>query len=272
MVRGVRVVELVGEALELLERAVLVGLGPRATRPACTRGGPYPVFRTNTLPTPSWLYLSMGNRRHAQIAWRSVSPEPLAPTCLQAEEVETRERTVGHQDLTRLRGFADASGDVDVDAEVVSAESPRTAPMDAGAHAGPVPVELNTLQGVLGFERGVRRSLRCGERRHQAVSEALHGPAFVGGDRGFDDGVDLAQQLERGGVAGLQLPRGKLDEIGEQNRQLDVAAPTGQERTSPCRTHARETSARSARSERGSRPPGSTAARCSDRCAAATSR
>ena len=33
---------------------------------------------------------------------------------------------------------------------------------------------------------------------------------------------------------------------------------------------ARETDARSARSDPGSKPPGSTAARCSDRCAAAT--
>ena len=63
----------------------------------------------------------MRNRRHAHIARRSVSPEPLVSPCLHAKEVETRERTVGHQDMTRLRGFADASGDVDVDAKVVSA-------------------------------------------------------------------------------------------------------------------------------------------------------
>jgi len=82
------------------------------------------------------------------------------------------------------------------------------------------------LQSVPGFERSVHRCLRGGKRRHQAVSKPLHDPALVGDDRRFDDGVDVARQLDRSGVAGLQLPRGERDEIGEQNRQLDIAAPT----------------------------------------------
>ena len=138
----------------------------------------------------------------------------------------TRERSVGHQDLTRLGGFADASGDVDVDPEVVTAEPPRPAPVDACAHSGPVPIELDVLQSFLGFERAIDRTLRSGERRHQAVSEPLNDPAVVGDDRGFDDGVGLAQKLERGGVPNLQLPRGELDEIGEHDRELGMAAPT----------------------------------------------
>ncbi len=39
------------EALELLERAVVVGLGPRATQ-LVPAGASTPVFRTNSLPTP----------------------------------------------------------------------------------------------------------------------------------------------------------------------------------------------------------------------------
>jgi hypothetical protein len=101
-----------------------------------------------------------GNRRHAKVARLSVGSDALVPSCLRADDIKARERTVGHQDLIGLRRFADSSGDVDVNAEVVTAESPRSSPMDAGAHARPVPVELDMLQRGLGFEPSVHRAAR----------------------------------------------------------------------------------------------------------------
>ena len=75
------------------------------------------------------------------------------------------------------------------------------------------------------------------------------------------------------------LRRSELVALDVEDLDFDLArgltvtirkSKTDQEQRSSCRTRARETDAESARSRSGCAPPGSTSARCSGRCAAAT--
>ena len=62
------------------------------------------------------------------------------------------------------------------------------------------------------------------EHSHQAVAEALHDLAAARAYLRLDGGADLAQQGHRLGVAGVERPGGEVREVGEDDRQLAVAA------------------------------------------------
>ena len=136
------------------------------------------------------------------------------------------QQRIRDQDLSGLGRGGDSGSHVDVDAEVVAAELAGPAPVHPGAHPGLVPVDLDAADRVLGVEGGLDRCLGAQKGGHQAVAQALDDPALVLGDRRLHDGSHLAQQLEHGRIAGVQRPRREPDEVGEQQRQLAIAAAT----------------------------------------------
>ena len=62
------------------------------------------------------------------------------------------------------------------------------------------------------------------EDRHQPVAEALDDLAAARADLRLDRGADLAQQRHGLGVAGVERPGREVREVGEDDRQLAVAA------------------------------------------------
>ena len=94
--------------------------------------------------------------------------------------------------------------------------------MDARAESRPVSAELDRRDPVARLERGLDGAAGFGEGRHQAVAEPLGDRAAVQHDRRIDRVGDLAQQLERGLVAGLERPAGEIAQVGEQDRHVHL--------------------------------------------------
>ena len=97
--------------------------------------------------------------------------------------------------------------------------------MHARAHLRAVAVDLEQAHAVTGLVRGRDCGSGVREDRHQAVAHALHDLAVAPADRGLLLRADLAQQVERGLVARLQRPVREVHEVGEQDRDVGVAAP-----------------------------------------------
>ena len=68
----------------------------------------------------------------------------------------------------------------------------------------------------------MQRSLSGEERGHHPVAQALDDPSAVSQYRVLHRLADLTKELNRGGVAGLERPRGEPDQVCEQERHLDV--------------------------------------------------
>jgi predicted acyl esterase len=138
------------------------------------------------------------------------------------------ERAIGDHDLVGLGHLGHSGGNVDVDSEVVAAELSRSSPVNPGAHSWPVAVDRDAGQRVLGIECRVDSILRLPEDSHQPVPQPLDDPPASILDRAFDGGSHLPEQLDGRGIPHVQRPRGKANEVREQDSQLAVAeAPTG---------------------------------------------
>ena len=74
------------------------------------------------------------------------------------------------------------------------------------------------------------------EHGHQAVAEALDDLAAARADLGLDRGADLAQQRDGLDVAGVERPGREVGEVGEDDRELAVAAAAALRLGQPCQT------------------------------------
>src|SRR5689334_3836843 len=95
---------------------------------------PYSASGTNFPPDGAakpWLPRDLDD---AQPARRALGLQPLGPAHHHAAGVDPREGTLGHDDLIGFGGVSDASGDVDVDPEVVATERARATPVHSRTH------------------------------------------------------------------------------------------------------------------------------------------
>ena len=134
-----------------------------------------------------------------------------------------------HEQLVGVGEVDQPGGDVDVDAEPVAADGAGTAGVQAGPQPRPVPGDLDARRSrVRGLVQRRRRPAAGRGRRPSARRPSASRPG-----RGRRAAAarsarrDLAQQPQRGLVAGAQRPVGEADEVGEQQRHLAVAAARG---------------------------------------------
>lgn len=94
--------------------------------------------------------------------------------------------------------------------------------MHAHAHPRFVAVDLDGPDRLLRLYRSRGRPGRVGEGRHQTVAQVLGDPASVRCELVLDLTSDRPQQSHQRGVLRLERPRGEVDEIGEDDRELLV--------------------------------------------------
>jgi hypothetical protein len=157
--------------------------------------------------------------------WDSLGAEEALALGAQRVAVERFEGAVGDENLVARGVLGDAGGDVDVDAEVVAPQPAGPADVDAGADLGVIAVGLDsaeTLAGLVDCGEGVRR---VGEDGHHSVAQALHDLAAVLAHWGLNCLGDVAQEREGRVVAGLHRPVREVDEVGEDDCEVALAAP-----------------------------------------------
>ena len=199
--------------------------GGHANRPPSDRVAPDDPARKRANSRNSHLHALTGAKpRPLGAPTGPRGAQPLGATGLEAVTLDLGQQRVGDQHLAGLGRRRHARGDVDVNAEIVAAQPAGPAPVNARPHARRVVVDLDPAHRLLRIERRLDRRLGGQERGHQTIAQALDDPALVLGDHRLDLGSDLAQEFEHGGVAGLQRPPGEPDQIGEQQRHLEVAA------------------------------------------------
>ena len=131
---------------------------------------------------------------------------------------------VGDQQLAGRGALGHPGRDVHVHAQVVAAHAPRAAQVQAGAQPRRVALALQPAHGVEGAQGGLHAVHRIVEHGHQAVAERLDHLAAVVGHRLLGGVVHVAEQLDDRLVAGLQRPGREVDQVGEQDRHVHLAA------------------------------------------------
>ena len=101
------------------------------------------------------------------------------------------------------------------------------------AHARTVPGDLDVFEALAGLEDRRGGLVGVAEDGHHPVAEPLDDLAAMRGHRRLDRSGDLAQQLERNVVTGLQRPVREADEVGEHDRQPIVAELAAGRRARP---------------------------------------
>jgi hypothetical protein len=96
--------------------------------------------------------------------------------------------------------------------------------VDPGAKLRRVAAHLYPAQLALCQKSGVNRVIGVAKDRHGAVAEPFDQAAPMPGDRRVLGCGDLAQQLQRRLVARLERPGREADDVGEQDRDVELPA------------------------------------------------
>src|SRR5436305_7860007 len=159
---------------------------------------------------------------HLEASRGAFSLQAMWPAAGKTLEVDPLKGGIRDEDLVGLCGVGDAGGDVDVNAQVVLPELARPAPVDPRPHVWPIAVDVDPPYALLTLKRRLDGGLGIEERRHQPVAEALHDPPLVRQDDLLDAEPHLTQQLKRGRVTSIKRPGREANQVGEEQRQLEV--------------------------------------------------